>query len=79
MHHQSLTEYEERISEYRTFIEKVSCGNDSGMVIPVPENTNYSSAQLVLAAWAHAVSGGVGCWTTAWIPTVLNTEKDEED
>jgi hypothetical protein len=78
MRRQSPAEYEERIASYRMFIEKVSGSSDSGVITPVPENTNYTSGGRILAAWANAVTGGVGCWTTAWTPTELNMAKDEE-
>jgi hypothetical protein len=74
-HHQSPAEYEMIIDTYRILIEKLCGTNDSGVVIPVPENTSYTSGRRVVAAWANAVAGGAGCWTTTWTPTVLNTEK----
>jgi hypothetical protein len=77
--HQSRAEYESTIGTYQTFIEKICDSNDSGVVIPAPENTSYTSRRRVLTAWANAVAGGSGCWTTAWTPTVLYTEEHEDD
>jgi len=72
-------DYDRKIDKYRTFIKLVCDSGDSGVVIPAVGNTDYTSCTQILAAWANAVAGGVGCWTTTWAPTVLDTECYEDD
>jgi hypothetical protein len=75
--HQSTSDYEQTIDRYRTFIKRACDVDDSGVVIPAQKNTSDVSCRRILAAWANAVAGGVGCWTTAWTPTVLKTGNRE--
>jgi hypothetical protein len=71
--HQSTADYDRTIDKYRTLIREICDFGDSGVVIPVVVNTRYTTRRRILAAWANAVTGGVGCWTTAWGPTVFGT------
>ena len=68
--YQSTPDYDGTIDRYRTFIKSVCDSGDSGVVIPAVGNTRCTDPRRILAAWANAVAGGVGCWTTAWAPTV---------
>jgi len=79
MYNQPIADYDRKIDKYRTFIKLVCDSGDSGVVIPAVGNTDSTSCTQILAAWANAVAGGVGCWTTTWTPTVLDTECYEDD
>jgi len=71
--HQSKVDYGCTIDKYLKFI-KVACDpGNSGVIIPAVGHTGCTSHRRILAAWANAVAGGVGCWTTTWTPTVLKT------
>jgi len=76
--HQSKADYGCAIDKYRTLIKVVCDSGDSGVVVPTVGNTDYTSRRSILAAWADAVTGGVGCWTTTWAPTVLKTGYHEK-
>jgi len=79
MYNQPKADYDRKIDKYRTFIKLVCDSGDSGVVIPAVGNTGSTSCTQILAAWANAVAGGVGYWTTTWAPTVLDTECHEDD
>jgi len=79
INHQPKADYDRKIDNYRTFIKLMCDSGDSGVVIPAVGNTDSMSCTQILAAWANAVAGGVGCWTTTWTPTVLDPDYYEDD
>ena len=56
-------------SEYRTLVEEVGNPDRNGVVVSAYGFNPYRHRNLdcVLSAWADAVGGGEGCWTTAWV------------
>jgi len=61
--------YDIRFCEYQTLIEMVGNPKRNGVVVPTSGSLLYPERDLILSAWADAVVGGKGCWTTAWAPT----------
>ena len=55
--------------EYHTLIKKVGNPERNGIVVPTRDSILSPERGLILSAWANAVVGGEGCWTTAWAPT----------
>ena len=56
-------------SEYRTLVEEVGNPDRNGVVVSAYGFNPYRHRNLdcLLSAWADAVGGGEGCWTTAWV------------
>jgi len=62
-------QYDIAFSEYETLIEEVGNPGRNGVVVPTAGSLLYPKRDPILSAWADAVVGGEGCWTTAWAPT----------
>ena len=62
-------EQDEYNSEYQTLVEEVGNPERSGVVVSAYGFNPYRHRNLdcLLSAWADAVGGGEGCWTTAWV------------
>jgi len=63
-------QYDIAFSGYETLIKEVGNRGRNGVVVPIGGSLLYPEHDLILSAWADAVVGGEGCWTTAWAPTI---------
>jgi hypothetical protein len=70
-------EYNSTLSEYRTLIKEVGNPECNGVVVPISGTLLRPERDLILSAWADAVVGGEGCWTTAWAPTTTRLSRYE--
>ena len=70
---QSRDEYDDKFSKYQILVDKVGNSECNGVVVPVDGFTLETNHARIVSAWADAVVGGEGCWTTTWIPTVPGT------
>jgi len=66
-------EYDSVFTEYQPLINEVGNPERNGIVFPTDKPILYPERDLILSAWADAVVGGEGCWTTAWAPTGSTT------
>lgn len=56
-------------NKYRTLLEEVGNPERNGYVVSAKGFNRYRNRDCILSAWADAVVGGEGCWTTAWVHT----------
>jgi hypothetical protein len=75
---QSEDKYNATVFQYRTLAKEIGGLDGSGVVIPPDGHTGHVNRDHILLGWVDAVSGGAGCWSMDWRPTIVYDRNHNE-